>query len=180
MTVFYWVLFLAIVLLLAYASIFSIMPFVFMLGGALLGLGYLSFLVVRKRKSGVWEHRRYQPRFVGSIFLFFVIYWTIVAVFSNVKEQREFWARYEPYLTDGQQHGYTFYYLDYANAYERIDSPTLNRHLENSKPEKVKIVLEIVKDFGRLRAYSVRSVEAIAVNKTWTSGEPPWPALREP
>jgi hypothetical protein len=117
---------------------------------------------------------------VGSIFVYVIVFWTTNGVFTNVKEDREFWARYEPYVADGVQHGYTFHYLDYANSYERVDSPDLNRYLEERKPEKVKLVLEIVKDFGKFRSYSVKSVETIHVNTTWTPGEPPWPALRTP
>jgi hypothetical protein len=179
-TVFYWILFIAVVLLMASASAFSVMPLVFLAGGAVLGLGYLSFLAYRKLRSGLWEHSTYKLRFGSAVFLYFVLYWTTVGVFTNVKETREFWVRSEPYLTEGKQRGYTFYYLDYKNAYERIDSPKLNRYIEEKNPEKMKLVLEIVKDFGKLRAYSVHTVEAIPVNNTWIDGKPPWEVLRGP
>ena len=55
----------------------------------------------------------------------------------------------------------------------------LNKLLVEKKPEKVRMVLETVKDFGRLRAYTVRSVESIPVDKEWTSGSPPWEELRK-
>lgn len=164
---------------LAYVSPFHLAPLVFLLGGLVLGGGYLAFLSWRKRRSGFSEHGIHQSRFVGSIFVFVIVFWTTNGVFTNVKEDREFWARYEPYVMDGTQHGYVFHYLDYANSYERVDSPDLNRYLEEKKPEKVKLVLEIVRDFGRFRSYSVKSVETIHVNTAWTPGEPPWPALRK-
>lgn len=178
MTAFYWVFFVGIVLVLAYASLFNLTPLVFLIAGGVLGFGYLAFLSYRKRQSGVWEHSKYQQRFVGSVFLLVIIFWTTVVLFSNIKEPREFWARYEPYISEGKQRGYTFYYLDHANSYERIDSPALNKYIEDRNPGKVKLVLEIVRDFGRLRAYSVKSVDAIAVNKEWIDGEPPWSVLR--
>jgi hypothetical protein len=179
LSIFYWSVLILVVILLVYASLFSVVPFAFLLGGAVLGFGYLAFLYWRRRRSGVWEHSTYQFRFVGSVFVFVILFWTTAGVFMNVKQEKEFWARYEPYVTNGVQKGYTFYYLDYANTYERVDSPDLNRYLQEKKPEKVKLVLEIVKDFGKLRAYSVKSVETIHVNTTWAGGEPPWPALRE-
>ncbi len=176
--IFYWTILILVVLLLAYASLFNLAPFVFLLGGAVLGLGYLAFLGRRKRRSGVWEHGKYQYRFVGSVFVYVILFWTTSGIFTNVKTEQEFWARYEPYMRDGEQHGYTFHYLDYANCYENVDSPDLNRYIEEKKPEKVKLVLEVVKDFGTLRAYSVKSVETIPVNAAWIGGEPPWPVLR--
>jgi hypothetical protein len=95
-----------------------------------------------------------------------------------VKEQREFLARYEPYFHQGIAEGFTFYYLDHPGAYERIDSAELNKLLIEKHPERVRMVLEIVKDFGRLRAYTVRSVESIPVDQAWSPGNPPWEALR--
>jgi len=178
-SILYWSTFILVVVLLAYASPFHLAPLAFLLGGVVLGLGYLGFLSWRKRRSGVWEHSTHQFRFVGSLFVYVILFWTTNGVFTNVKEDREFWARYEPYVTEGTQHGYVFRYLDYANSYERVDSPDLNRYLEENKPEKVKLVLEIVRDFGKFRSYSVKSVETIHVNTAWTPGEPPWPALRQ-
>ena len=178
MTALYWIAVIAVVVFLAYASLFNLAPFVFLIGVAIIGFGYLAFLSYRKRRSGVWEHKTHQFRFAGTVFIYVILFWTVLGIFTNEKEQREFWARYEPYVTNGAQHGYTFYYLDYAKSYERVDSPTLNRYLEEKKPEKVKLVLEIVRDFGKLRAYSVQTVEAIPVNNTWAGGDPPWAALR--
>jgi len=177
-SILYWSILILVVFLLAYSSLFYIAPFAFLIGGAAIGFGYLAFLTLRKRRSGVWEHSTHQYRFVGSIFVYVILFWTTSGVFTNVKEDREFWARYEPNVTDGTPHGYTFYYLDYPNCYERVDSPDVNRYLEKQKPEKVKLVLEIVRDFGKLRSYSVKSVETIHVNTAWIGGEPPWPALR--
>jgi len=175
----YWSILILVIIALAYVSPFHLAPLVFLLGGLALGGGYLAFLSWRKRRSGVSEHSIHQSRFVGSIFVYVIVFWTTNGVFTNVKEDREFWARYEPYVTDGTQHGYVFHYLDYSNSYERVDSPDLNRYLEEKKPEKVKLVLEIVRDFGKFRSYSVKSVETIHVNTAWTPGEPPWPALRK-
>ena len=50
--------------------------------------------------------------------------------------------------------------------------------LMEKHPEHVRMVVEIVKDFGRLRAYTVRSVESIPVDQAWSPGNPPWEALR--
>ena len=168
--------------LLAYLSPFSLAPIIFLGGAFLLLGGYLSFLSWRRRRSGTWEHNAYQVRFVGSIVLYVMVYWTTVGLFTNVKEQREFLARYEPYLQEGRQQGYTFHYLDYPGSYERIDSPELNTLIAEKRPERVHMVLEVVKDFGTLRAYTVRSVESISVTMDWasTDGMPPWEALRQP
>jgi hypothetical protein len=178
-SIFYWSILILVTILLAYMSPFNIAPLAFLLGGAVLGIGYLAFLSWRKRRSGVWEHGTHQFRFVGSVFVYVILFWTTNGVFTNAKQEREFWARYEPYIKDGTRQGYTFHYLDYSNAYERVDSPDLNRYLEEKKPQKVRLVLEIVRDFGKFRSYSLKSVETIHVNKAWIPGEPPWPALRE-
>lgn len=37
--------------------------------------------------------------------------------------------------------------------------------------------LETVKDFGKLRAYSVEQVDGIRVNAGWIGGQPPWMKL---
>jgi hypothetical protein len=178
-SILYWSFLVLAAILLAYISPFNLVPLVFMLAFALLGIGYLLFLNYRRRRSGMWEHGRYQVRFVGSVIVFLMIFWTTVGLFTNVKEHREFLARYEPYIQDGNQRGYTFYYLDYAGYYERIDSPELNRFIAERNPDRVRLVLETVRDFGRLRAYTVRSVETIPVDKFWTDGNPPWGALRK-
>jgi hypothetical protein len=175
----YWTLLTIGVVLLAYSSRFATAPLVFVAGGAALGFGYWAFLSRRRRASGFWEHPKYQSRFVGSVFIYIVVFWTTMGLFGNVKEQREFLARYEPYIVDGNPHGYTFHYVDYAGSYERIDSPQLDAYLREKKPPTVRLALELVRDFGRLRAYSVKSVDSIAVNKEWSpDGMPPWDALR--
>jgi hypothetical protein len=178
-SILYWSLLILVAIFLAYISPFSLVPLVFLVGSGALGFGYMLFLGRRRRRSGVWEHSKYQSRFFGSLIVFVMTYWTTVGLFSNVKEQREFLARYEPYIQDGKQHGYTFYYVDHAGYYERIDSPELNRFLAEHNPDRVRIVLEVVRDFGKLRSYSVRSVETIEVDKSWMDGNPPWDALRE-
>jgi len=176
----YWSSLILAAVLLAYISPFNLTPIIFLGGAFVLAGGYFSFLSHRRRRSGVWEHSTHQFRFVGSLMLYIMVYWTTVGLFTNKKEQREFLARYEPYIQEGRQHGFTFYYLDYSGSYERIDSPELNKLIAEKNPERVRIVLEVVKDFGKLRAYSVRSVESITVDKAWTDGNPPWAALREP
>jgi len=177
-SILYWSFLLLVSLILAYVSPFSLAPLVFVAGAIVLTVGYFSFLSYRRQRSGDWEHSRYQVKFVGSVLLYVMVFWTTVGLFINVREQREFLARYEPFVQDGSQHGFTFYYLDYEGSYERIDSPELNRFLAEKSPERVRMVLETVRDFGKLRAYTVLSVESIAVDKTWTDGNPPWAALR--
>ena len=179
-SILYWSFLILATLFLAYISPFNFSPVIFLFGAVLIAVGYFLFLSTRRRQSGVWEHSIYQIRFVGSILVYVMVYWTTVGLFSNVKEQREFLARYEPYIQGGSQHGYTFFYLDYAGSYERIDSPELNKLIGEKNPERVRMVLEVVKDFGRLRGYTVRSVESIPVDKAWTDGSPPWNALRKP
>jgi hypothetical protein len=179
-SILYWSFLILFSILAAYAGPFALFPLTFLAGAAILVAGYLTYLAWRRRRSGLWEHRRHQSRFTGSAVLYVMIYWTTIVLFTNVKEQREFVARYEPYVQDGVQHGYTFYYVDYEGSYERIDSPKLNEFLAEKRPQQVRMVLEIVRDFGKLRAYSVRSVESIPVVEDWTEGRPPWDALRAP
>jgi hypothetical protein len=179
-SILYWSFLIVAAIFLAYISPFNLSPVIF-LGGTLgIAAVYFLFLSFRRRRSGVWERSTHQIRFVGSILLYVMVYWTTVGLFSNVKEQREFWARYEPYVQGGSQHGYTFFYVDHEGSYERIDSPELNKLIVEKNPERVRMVLELVKDFGRLRGYSVRSIESIPVDKAWTDGNPPWDALRQP
>lgn len=177
-SILYWSLLILVAILLAYISPFNLAPLVFLAGGFLLALGSLAFSGNRRRKSGVRERGVNQTRFIGSILVYVMTFWTTIGMFSNVKEHREFWARYEPYVQEGTRRGYTFFYLDHAGNYERIDSPELNQLLTERNPEKVRMVLEVVKDFGKLRAYSVQTVESIAVDKYWTDGNPPWDVLR--
>jgi len=177
-SILYWSILILIGILFAYASPFNLTPLTFIGGALLFVCTYFLFLVTRRRRSGQWEHSTHQIRFIGSILLYVIVFWTTVGLFSNKKEKREFAATYEPYIESGVPRGYTFFYLDYAGSYERIDSAELNKLLVEKKPEKVRLTLEVVKDFGRLRAYTVRSVESIAVDKEWTDGKPPWEALR--
>lgn len=179
-TIFYWSFLSLVSILLAYLSPFSLSPLIFLAGVFVFGAVYLGFLSYRRGRSGIWEHKTHWSSFVGSFLLYVVVFWTTNGLFTNVKDQREFQARYEPYLEGGSQHGYTFYYLDYEGSYERIDSPELNALIAEKNPGRVRMVLETVKDFGRLRAYTVRSVESIAVDKAWTDGSPPWADLRKP
>ena len=176
----YWSFLVLLAILLAYATPFGLYHFVFLGGGLILFVGYTVFLKRRERVSGIWEHDRYRISFFGTLIVWVVVYWTTIGLFSNQKELREFRARYEPYVDQGNAQGYLFYYLDYEGSYERINSPELNRLIEQKRPPQVRMVLEIVKDFGRLRAYTVRSVERIPVDKEWTAGSPPWAALRVP
>jgi hypothetical protein len=178
-SIFYWSGLILAAILLAYVTPFNLVPLAFLGVSALFAATYLLFLVYRRQRSGVWEHGRYQTRFFGGVIVLVMVFWTTVGLFSNVKEQREYLARYEPYVEGGSQHGYTFYYLDHEGHYERIDSPELNRLIAERNPGRVRMVLEIVRDFGRLRGYTVRSVESIRVDESWTPGNPPWEALRE-
>jgi len=165
----YWSFLVLLSILLAYTSPFGLYPLVLLAGALVLSIVY---------RIAFSRDRRTRVRLFGSVFLYVALYWTIVGFFSNIKEQREFIARYEPYSPAGQPQGYTFYYVDYAGCYERVDSPELNKVLQEKRPDRVRMVLETVKDFGRLRAYTVRSIESIAVDKNWTDGKPPWDALR--
>jgi hypothetical protein len=179
-SILYWSFLILAAILLAYISPFNLSPVIFLGGVLLIAAGYFLLLSYRRRRSGVWEHSTHKIRFVGSILLYVMVYWTTAGLFSNVKEQREFWARYEPYVQGGNQHGYTFFYLDHEGSFERIDSPELNKLIVERNPGRVRMVLEVVKDFGRLRGYSVRSIESIPVDKGWTDGNPPWEVLRQP
>jgi hypothetical protein len=178
-SILYWSSLILAAILLAYISPFNFTPIIFLGGAALFAAGYFLLRSFRRRGAGGPEHGGSQVRFIGSILVYVMVYWTTIGLFSNVKEQREFWARYEPYMQDGSQRGYTFFYLDYAGSYERIDSPELNKLIVEKSPDRVRMVLEVVRDFGRLRSYTVRSVESIAVDRAWTDGSPPWEALRK-
>jgi hypothetical protein len=92
---------------------------VFLAGGLLVGLWFGIFVLLGRRRGASGN----QTRLVGSILVYVMIFWTTTGLFSNVKQRREFWARYEPYVQGGSQQGYTFFYLDYEGRYERIDSP---------------------------------------------------------
>ena len=104
----YWSSLILAAILLAYISPFNLTPIIFLGGAFVIAGGYFSFLSHRRRRSGVWEHGTHQFRFVGSVILYVMVYWTTVGLFTNVKEQREFLARYEPYIQEGRQHGFTF------------------------------------------------------------------------
>jgi hypothetical protein len=171
----------AVSILLAYVSPFYLSPYVFLLGGAAFGGGYYVFLSYRRNKSGVWEHSTRQYRFFGTLFVYIATFWTIQGIYTNHKEQRAFWVRYEPYISNGAPHGYTLYYLDYPGTHEHVDSPALNSYIADKKPEKVKLVLEVVSDFGKLRSYSILTVDNVPVSGGWIPEEsaPPWPALRK-
>lgn len=177
-SILYWSFLILAAILLARLSPFNLAPIFFLGGVLLLAIGYFTFLSYRRRSGGS-EHGAFQGRIIGTILVYVMVYWTTVGLFTNVKEQRQFLARYEPYMQGGQQHGYTFYYSDYSGSYERINSPELNKLIAERNPERVRMVLEVVKDFGKLRAYTVRSVESISVTMDWTDGNPPWEALRQ-
>ena len=178
-SILYWSVLIIGAIALAYISPFNVAPILFLAGGVFFGLWYYVFLVIRRRRSSVTDIVGNQTRFVGTVLVYVMAFWTTTGLFSNVKEQREFLARYEPYVEDGRQQGYTFFYLDYAGSYERIDSVELNKLISEKSPDRVRMVLEVVKDFGRLRGYTVRSVESIPVDKAWIGGSPPWEALRQ-
>ena len=179
-SILYWSLLILAALLLAYVSPFSLVPLIFLMGAAVVIFGYFLLLSYRRSRTGAWEYRAHQIRIIGSVLVYVMVFWTTEGLFTNVKDQREFLARYEPYIEQGSQHGFTFYYLDYAGSYERIDSAELNKFIAEKNPGRVHMILEIVKDFGKLRAYTVRSVESIPVDRAWTDGNPPWVALRQP
>jgi hypothetical protein len=175
----YWFLLAALVALLAFASLYSIVPLAFLAGGIAIALIYVAVLGKRYRETGRWDHDQFQFRLHSVIFTYVVVFWTFIGLFTNNKTHREFYARYEPYIaSDGRQTGYVFHYLDHPESYERVNSPDLNRYLEEKRPERVRMVLETVRDFGRLRSYSVAEIDGIAVNADWTAGMPPWEELR--
>jgi hypothetical protein len=164
----YWSFLILLAILLAYASPFGLYHVLFLAGA---GVAFLLWRFTRAHHSKV--------QLLGTMFVYVAVYWTTIGLFSNVKVQREFLARYEPYLHQGSAEGFTFQYVDYPQSYERIDSPELNKLLAEKHPQQVRMIVETVWDFGRLRAYTVRSVEGIPVDQEWTSGNPPWEALRQ-
>ena len=178
-SILYWSFLIFTAILLAYLSPFDIAPVVFLAGAVLFAGGYFVLSSLRRGQPDPAQHSQNQIRFIGSILIYVMVFWTTTGLFSNVKEQRAFPARYEPYVEAGVQRGYTFYYLEHPGSYERIDSPELNKLILEKSPQEVRMVLELVKDFGKLRAYTVRSVESVSVDKDWASGSPPWEALRQ-
>ena len=178
-SILYWSFLILTAILLAYLSPFNIAPIIFLAGAILFTGGYILLSFLFHSRSGPAQQGQRPIRFIGSVLVYVMVFWTATGLFSNAKELRKFTARYEPHVEAGVQRGYTFYYLDYPGSYERIDSPELNKLIRETSPQQVQIVLEVVKDFGKLRAYTVRSVESIPVDKEWTGGNPPWEALRE-
>src|SRR4030095_12429973 len=124
----YWSFLILFSVLLAFVSPFGLYPLVLLAGGIVLCAAY-RWCFSRDRRTNV--------RLFGSVFLYVAIYWTTAGFFSNVKEQREFLARYEPYSPSGNPQGYTFYYLDYEESYERVNSPELNKLLAEKHPDRV-------------------------------------------
>jgi hypothetical protein len=177
----YWSFLILASILLAYISPFNLVPLVFLGGGVILGVAYLPYSYFQKKRgSGPADSGRRTIHVIGSVMVYVMVYWTTIGLFTNVKEQREFMARYEPYVRDGTPQGYTFHYVGHEGSYERIDSPELNALLADRRPERVRLLLEVVRDFGRLRGYSVLRVESIPVDKFWAEGNPPWETLRAP
>jgi hypothetical protein len=174
----YWTVLVIGTVLLSYLSSFQLAPLVFLGGGAILGVGYLVLSARQRARNPQWNSGGYRTRFAGSIILYVALFW-VTAQLGKSREPMEFWASYEPYVENGKPRGYVFRYLDFKDSYERIDSPELNSYLREKAPERVKLVLEVVKDFGRLRSYSVQRVETFTVNSEWIDGMPPWAALRQ-
>jgi hypothetical protein len=111
---------------------------------------------------------------------FTVLFWGIVGVFTDVRREHVFRARYEAFLVnnDPARVAYRFHYVDYPGASETVLLPELRRYLEASRPADVRLTLETVWDFGRMRAYSLEKVDEVRVNDGWSNGQPPWDALR--
>ena len=151
----------------------------FLAGGLALVGGYVAFLALRYRRLKEWQHGRFQFRFSVAMFVYIVLFWTVIGLFTDVRSELEFAARHEPYFAaDGLQHGYTFLYVDHPGSYERVNSAALNDYIRRVRPERVQLKLETIKDFGKLRAYSVEQVDGIRVNVGWIGGQPPWTQLR--
>jgi len=178
-TFFYWSFLAFVIGLLVYASVFSLVPLLVLLGGIVTTLGYAAFLAIRFKRSGTWEHGRFRLRFHAILVLYIAAFWIVVSLFTNVREQHEFWARPErEAASDGRVRGYVLHYVDFPGSYERVNSTTLNRHLDDTRPSRVRMTIETTRDLGRLRAYSVESVDGIRVNDAWSGGSPPWDEIR--
>ena len=92
-TFFYWSFLAFVIGLLVYASVFSLVPLLVLLGGIVTTLGYAAFLAIRFKRSGTWEHGRFRLRFHAILVLYIAAFWIVVSLFTNVREQHEFWAR---------------------------------------------------------------------------------------
>src|SRR6185295_8907179 len=107
-SILYWSFLILGSILLAYVCPFSLSPLVFLTVAFAFGAMYFAVLCYRRGRFGAWEHKAHQSRFVGSLLVYVMVFWTTNGLFTNVKEQKEFQARYEPYIDGGSQHGYTF------------------------------------------------------------------------
>src|SRR5262245_37819085 len=97
-SILYWSFLILAAVLLARLSPFNLAPMFFLGGVLLLAAGYFTFLSYRRRQSGVAEHGAFQSRIIGTLLVYIMVYWTTVGLFMNEKQQREFLARYEPYM----------------------------------------------------------------------------------
>ena len=82
-TFFYWSFLAFVAGLLAYVSVLSVVPFVFVAGGIAIVLVYMMFLIVRFKRTGKWEHARLQARFAGTMLTYITVFWVVVGLLTT-------------------------------------------------------------------------------------------------
>jgi hypothetical protein len=81
---FYWSFLIFVAGLLAYVSVISLVPFAFIAGGIAIALGFVMFLVVRFRRTGLWDFARLQARFVTTLLMYIAVFWTVVGLLTTL------------------------------------------------------------------------------------------------
>jgi hypothetical protein len=162
-------------------TVFSVFPILFLAAVALLALAYLAFLGYRRARTGEWQHDRYRFPLALVIVGFTAVFWGAIAVFTDVRREHVFRARYEAFNVNGdpQRIAFRFRYIDCLECSETVYLDELRRYLESARPTEVRLTLETTWDFGRMRGYSLEKVDDIRVNAGWSNGHPPWEALRK-
>jgi hypothetical protein len=160
---------------------FSLYPFYYLFAIAGIGLAYLAWFLRQKSRTGAWQHRTYRFRLAVAIVGFTVLFWGAITLFTDVRREHVFRARYEPFNINGDPRrvAFRFHYIDYPGSSETVDLDDLRRYLETSRPAEVRLTLETTWDFGALRGYSLEKVDHIRVNEGWSNGHPPWDVLRQ-
>jgi hypothetical protein len=159
---------------------FSVYPFFYLFAIMAFVLAYVTWLACRKQRIGEWQHHVYAFRFYLLIVGFTVLFWCTIEIFTDVRREHVFRARYESFGVNGDPRriAFRFHYIDYPDCSETVYLDELRRYLEERKPAVVLLTIETTRDFGNLRGYSLEKVDNIRVNKGWSNGHPPWDALR--
>ena len=159
---------------------FSVYPVWYLAALLVLIIAYGAFVAARHRQTGERQHARYRSTFVSLIVGFSVLYWGALGLFTGVRREHIFRARYEAFAVGGDSRhiAYRLHYIDYPDCSETVYLDELERYLETRKPSEVRLTLQTTWDFGTMSSYSLEKVDDIRVNAGWSNGHPPWSVLR--